>query len=247
MYERMIAPTRRRVRPSSPSSQTDLLAGPWGCRTGSNIIRRFCSSRKGGARARGWRTPVQAVDFQGFLANRQVVSFGYRYDYDRRAVVEAAPFPAFLDPLRRKVAELFDRPADAFRQVLFNEYRPAAGIGWHREAQFDEVIGVSLLRPYVLRFRRKSGAAWNRATLTVQPRSAYLLSGLARTGWEPSIPVLDHLRYSITLRALVASDQERPLSASSLYVVDTLGLALAAGIRVALELWARSPASVPAV
>jgi alkylated DNA repair dioxygenase AlkB len=176
-----------------------------------------------------------------------VVSFGYRYDYDRRAVVEAAPFPAFLDPLRRKVAELFDRPADAFRQVLFNEYRPAAGIGWHREAQFDEVIGVSLLRPYVLRFRRKSGAAWNRASLTVQPRSAYLLSGLARTGWEPSIPVLDHLRYSITLRALVASDQERPLSASSLYVVDTLGLALAAGIRVALELWARSPASVPAV
>src|ERR1700677_912540 len=208
MDRRMIAPTRRRVRPSSPSSQTDLLAGPWGCRTGSNIIRIFCSSRKGGARARGWRTPVQAVDFQGFLANRQVVSFGCRYDYDRRAVVEAAPFPSFLVPLRRKVAAIFDRPDETFRQVLINEYRPGAGIGWHRDkAQFDEVVSVSLLAPCTLRFRRKEGQTWDRASLTAEPRSAYLLSGPARTAWEHSIPALDRLRYSITLRTLVASDQ----------------------------------------
>jgi hypothetical protein len=45
------------------------------------------------------------------LANRQVVSFGYRYDYDRRAVVGASPFPVSL---RNKVAAIFDRPAEAF-------------------------------------------------------------------------------------------------------------------------------------
>jgi alkylated DNA repair dioxygenase AlkB len=152
--------------------------------------------------------PFKPFDFQGFLANRQVVSFGYRYDYNSRAVVESAPFPAFLEPLRRKVAAIFDRPADAFRQVLINEYRPGAGIGWHRDkAQFDEVVGVSLLAPCVLRFRRKAGATWDRASLTVEPRSAYLLSGPARTIWEHSIPVLDRLRYSITLRTLVASDK----------------------------------------
>ena len=149
--------------------------------------------------------PFKPFDFQGFLANRQVVSFGYRYDYDSRAVVEAAPFPSFLEPLRRKVAALFDRPADAFRQVLINEYQPGAGIGWHRDkAQFDEVVGVSLLAPCNLRFRRKAGETWERASLTVEPRSAYLLSGPARTVWEHSIPVLDRLRYSITLRTLVA-------------------------------------------
>jgi preprotein translocase subunit SecA len=38
----------------------------------------------------------------------------------------------------------------------------------------------------------------------VEPCSAYLLSGLARTVWEHSIPALDQLRYSITLRTLVA-------------------------------------------
>ena len=131
MYERMIAPTRRRVRPSSPSSQTDLFAGPWGCRTGSNIMRIFCSSRKGGARARGWRTPVQAVDFQGFLANRQVVSFGYRYDYDRRAVVEAAPFPA----LTRCGAKLLSfsiarrTPFAKFSSTNIDPPQASAGIG----------------------------------------------------------------------------------------------------------------------
>jgi alkylated DNA repair dioxygenase AlkB len=160
--------------------------------------------------------PFKPFDFQGFLAKRQVVSFGYRYDYDRRAVVEAAPFPSFLGSLRRKVAETFGRPADAFRQVLINEYRPGAGIGWHRDkAQFDEVVGLSLLAPCVLRFRRKSGESWERASLTVEPRSAYLLSGPARTIWEHSIPALDRLRYSITLRTLVGNDEERAFSASS--------------------------------
>jgi alkylated DNA repair dioxygenase AlkB len=98
----------------------------------------------------------------------------------------------------------FGRPEDAFGQVLINEYRPDAGIGWHRDkAEFDEVVAVSLLAPCVLRFRRKAGETWDRASLTVEPRSAYLLSGLARSEWEHSIPALDRLRYSITFRTLV--------------------------------------------
>jgi alkylated DNA repair dioxygenase AlkB len=149
---------------------------------------------------------MQPFDFHGYLANRQVVSFGYRYDCDRGSVVEAAPFPAFLIPLRRMVGAILDRPAEAFRQVLINEYQPGAGIGWHRDkAQFDEVVGVSLLAPCVLRFRRKVVETWDRASLTVEPRSVYLLSGPARTVWEHSIPARDRLRYSITLRTLVAN------------------------------------------
>lgn len=165
--------------------------------------------------------PFKPFDFQGFLANRRVVSFGYRYDYNSRAVVEAEPFPPFLVSLRRQVAAIFGRPAEAFRQVLINEYRPGAGIGWHRDkAEFDEVVGVSLLQPCSLRFRRKADGTsgrqtWERATLNLDPRSAYLLSGAARTEWEHSIPALPRLRYSITLRTLVASDQERAFSASS--------------------------------
>jgi alkylated DNA repair dioxygenase AlkB len=155
--------------------------------------------------------PFKPFDFHGYLANRQVVGFGYRYDYDRRAVVEAAPLPPFLEPLRSKIADVFNRPAEAFAQVLINEYRPGAGIGWHRDKpQFDEVVGVSLLAPCVFRFRRRSGETWDRRSLTVEPRSAYLLSGPSRTVWEHSIPALDRRRYSITFRTLAgkgAADQ----------------------------------------
>jgi alkylated DNA repair dioxygenase AlkB len=150
--------------------------------------------------------PFKPFDFHGYQANRQVVGFGFRYDYGARQVVEAPPLPSFLEPLRREIAEAFDRPAEAFEQVLINEYKPGAGIGWHRDkAQFDEVVGVSLLAPCTFRFRRKNGNSWDRVSLTVEPRSAYLLSGPSRTVWEHSIPALDRHRYSITFRTLAAA------------------------------------------
>jgi alkylated DNA repair dioxygenase AlkB len=87
--------------------------------------------------------------------------------------------------------------------VLVTEYGPGAAIGWHRDkGVFDEVVGISLVSPCNFRFRRKSGSAWERYSLTVEPRSMYLLSGAARTEWEHSIPGVDALRYSITFRSL---------------------------------------------
>jgi alkylated DNA repair dioxygenase AlkB len=197
----MNAPSRR-----APPSQKDLFSAPAGLPEGFRYHPGVLSAEEGEGLARELASlPFKPFDFHGYLANRQVVSFGYRYDYDRRAIVEAAPFPPFLLALRSKIAALFDRPEDTFRQVLINEYRPGAGIGWHRDkAHFDEVVGVSLLAPCSLRFRRKSGNGWERASLIVEPCSAYLLSGPARTLWEHSIPALEELRYSITLRTLVA-------------------------------------------
>jgi alkylated DNA repair dioxygenase AlkB len=201
----MNALSPRRVRPSSPSKEPDLFAAPSGLPEGFRYRPDVLFPDEEEALVRELEAlPFKPFDFQGFLASRRVVSFGFRYDYGRRAVVEAAPFPAFLMPLRRRVAQIFDRPEDAFQQVLINEYQPGAGIGWHRDkAQFDEVTAVSLLHPCTLRFRRRSGEGWERASLNVEPRSAYLLSGPARRVWEHSIPALDRLRYSITLRTLV--------------------------------------------
>jgi len=147
--------------------------------------------------------PFQAFDFHGHLANRRVVGFGLRYDYDRREVVQAPAIPDFLLPLREKVAALARRPAEAFAQVLINEYRPGAGIGWHRDKpHFEDVAGVSLLAPCSFRLRRKNGTKWDRRTIVVEPRSAYLMTGPSRTEWEHSIPPVDLHRYSITLRTL---------------------------------------------
>jgi alkylated DNA repair dioxygenase AlkB len=202
----MNATTRRRVLPSSPSGEPDLFRAPAALPEGLRYHPDLLSADEEEALAGELAAlPFKPFDFHGYQANRQVVGFGYRYDYDRRAVVEAPPLPSFLEPLRAKIAESFGRPADAFTQVLINEYRPGAGIGWHRDKpQFDEVVGVSLLAPCVLRFRRRPGASWERRSLTVEPRSAYLLTGPARTIWEHSIPALDRHRYSITFRTLAA-------------------------------------------
>ncbi|MER9614229.1 alpha-ketoglutarate-dependent dioxygenase AlkB [Mesorhizobium sp. M0207] len=147
--------------------------------------------------------PFQPFDFYGHLANRRVVGFGLRYDYDRGEVVEAPPIPGFLLPLREKVAAFARLPAETFVQVLINEYRPGAGIGWHRDKpHFEAVAGVSLLAACSFRLRRKNGTRWDRKTVTVDPRSAYLMTGAARNEWEHSIPPVAEHRYSITLRTL---------------------------------------------
>jgi alkylated DNA repair dioxygenase AlkB len=147
--------------------------------------------------------PFAPFDFHGHLANRRVVGFGFRYDYDNRRLIEAAEIPDFLLGLREKVASFADLPAEDFTQVLINEYRPGAGIGWHRDKpHFEVVAGVSLLAPCSFRLRRKNGAKWDRETIIVEPRSAYLMTGPARHEWEHSIPPVSEHRYSITLRTL---------------------------------------------
>jgi hypothetical protein len=40
--------------------------------------------------------PFQPFDFHGHLANRRVIGFGLRYDYDRRRLVNAPPVPGFF-------------------------------------------------------------------------------------------------------------------------------------------------------
>jgi alkylated DNA repair dioxygenase AlkB len=143
-------------------------------------------------------------DFHGHLANRHVAWFGWRYDYGGRRLGPAEPIPDFLLPLRRLVGAFTGHPPEAFEQVLINQYRPGAGIGWHRDkAHFGEVVGVSLLATCTFRFRDKvAEGKWRRMSLTVEPRSAYLLSGPARSVWEHSIPPQEALRYSVTFRTL---------------------------------------------
>jgi hypothetical protein len=80
-----------------------------------------------------------------------------------------------------------------FREFEFGPYRG--------KRVFGDVIGISLLSACVFRFRRKSGATWERASFVAEPRSAYLLRGPAREQWEHSIPPVDVLRYSITFRS----------------------------------------------
>ncbi len=147
--------------------------------------------------------PLKEFEFQGFLAKRRTLSFGWHYDFNERALREADDIPGFLLELRESAARFASMDPDRFQHVLVIEYQPGASIGWHRDKNvFGEIIGVSLLSPCRFRLRRKTGSAWERVTLDAEPRSAYLLSGPSRTEWEHSIPAVDALRYSVTFRNL---------------------------------------------
>lgn len=145
--------------------------------------------------------PLKEFEFQGYVAKRRVVSYGWRYDFNHRLLRQAEDIPPFLLSLRDTAAGFAGMPPDQLQQVLVLEYDAGAGIGWHRDkAVFGEVIGISLLSPARFRLRRKVGTTWERASIIAEPRSAYLLSGAARTEWEHSIPEVEALRYSITFR-----------------------------------------------
>jgi len=142
-------------------------------------------------------------EFHGFLGKRRVVSFGWRYDFGGGGLQEATDMPAFLLPVRERAAVAFRLDPASFQQALVTEYAPGAAIGWHKDRSvFGDVIGISLASSCTFRFRKKAGVKWERHSLTIEPRSAYLLQGPARTEWEHSIPAVAELRYSITLRSL---------------------------------------------
>jgi alkylated DNA repair dioxygenase AlkB len=144
-----------------------------------------------------------AFEMRGVVAKRRVAFFGQSYD---RA--EAQPFPAFLLPLRDMVAGWAGLEPDALAMALINEYPAGAPIGWHRDApQYDVVAGISLLSECRMRFRpyRSPAAAAKRTAtheITLERRSAYLMTAESRTSYEHHIPPVNQLRYSVTFRTL---------------------------------------------
>jgi alkylated DNA repair dioxygenase AlkB len=154
------------------------------------------------------RMPLAEMRYKSFTARRRVMSFGGKYDFNANQLEAAAPLPAELEPLRRKVADWLGVEPAAFTQVLVAEYREGTPLGWHRDVpDFEDVVGVSLLGEAVMRFRpypprepKKAGVL----KLTVEPRSIYLLRGAARWGWQHSVAPTRTLRYSITLRTPAA-------------------------------------------
>lgn len=147
--------------------------------------------------------PFAPFEFHGFEGKRRTVSFGLHYAFDGSGLREAEAIPDFLLPVRDKAASWAGLDPHALQHVLVIEYCPGAGIGWHRDRPvFGDVIGISLQAPAPLRFRRKVDREWQRFTQLAEPRSAYFLTGPARTEWEHSILPLEELRYSITFRTL---------------------------------------------
>jgi alkylated DNA repair dioxygenase AlkB len=155
------------------------------------------------------RTDLSPFRFQGWTGKRLTKTYGWRYDFDDRSFEPVDPLPDWLLPLREKAAAFAGIPADRFVHALVTRYDPGAPIGWHRDRpHFETVVGISLGSEAVLRFRKRQGASFERFSLNLPPRSAYVLAGQARSEWEHSIAPAEQLRFSITFRTLSGKGQE---------------------------------------
>jgi alkylated DNA repair dioxygenase AlkB len=148
--------------------------------------------------------PLQEAQYKQYTARRRVVSYGGVYDYDTLELKPAGDLPAELGWLRERAARWLGVNPSDFNHALVAEYRPGTPLGWHRDVpEFECVVGVSLGTPARLRFRPYPPDQPQRkdiVTLEVAPRSVYKLTGPARWAWQHSVPAVETLRYSITLR-----------------------------------------------
>ncbi len=144
------------------------------------------------------------VVMHGQPARRTTRHFGYDYAYESREVTPTEPIPAELEWLRDRCADLGALEPAELAETLVTRYPPGAGIGWHRDAPMfgAKVIGVSLGAGCRMRFRRSAGGVRRVYDLELEPRSAYVLAGVARSAWQHSIPAVKELRHSVTFRTL---------------------------------------------
>lgn len=144
--------------------------------------------------------------FQGYEAKRRVASFGYDYSFDSRKLSRGADIPKVFNPLIEKVSSFLAIDQHSIGEMLMTEYPVGAVINWHRDAPpFDVIIGISLRSECTMRFRpqnEKDRSRLSTISVTLQPRSLYLIKGESRTHWQHSTLPVKGIRYSITLRTL---------------------------------------------
>ena len=150
-------------------------------------------------------TDLTPFRFQGWTGKRLTTSFGRSYDFDVGRPTEAPPIPDWLRPFRDRAAVFADLdPADLIQELLIR-YDPGAGIGWHRDRPlYGHILGVSLGEPAIMRFRRRRTDRFDRASVPLDPRAGYHITGQARHEWEHSIVENERPRWSITFRSLAA-------------------------------------------
>jgi len=153
-------------------------------------------------------TPFEYYQFTG---KRRTASFGWQYEFGKSEITIAPDMPAFLLPLRTRAGELFDIDPNSLIQASIIEYSIGSPIGWHRDIpHFGVVVGISLNAPCRMRFRKQNRARSKNSnreevlSISLQPRSIYLMSGASRETWQHSIPPVKELRYAIMMRTLRA-------------------------------------------
>jgi hypothetical protein len=67
--------------------------------------------------------PFRPFEYQGYTARRNVVEYGYEYDYNTNRTASAAPIPEFLNWLKRRAAEFAGVQADELIECVRTSIR----------------------------------------------------------------------------------------------------------------------------
>src|SRR5688572_8016224 len=167
-------------------SQAELFGAPAELPGGLVYAPAFLSAEEEARLVAGIASlELREARYKEFTAKRRVASFGAGYDFDANELTPAPEIAPCLLPLRSRVADWLGVEAEAFGYAMVAEYAPGTQLGWHRDVpQFEMVVGVSLAAAATMRFRRFPPRARSPIlTLTLEPRSAYVLRQEARWDW----------------------------------------------------------------
>lgn len=156
---------------------------------------------------------LREAQYRQWRANRRTVSFGGKYDFTAHELMPAEPIPPVLFALRARIAAWSGIDASQFNHAIIAEYRIGTQLGWHRDvSNFESVVGVSLAGAARMRFRPYPPRVGQRKTafaIGLAPRSIYAMQEAARWEWQHAVSPTKALRYSVTLRTLVAGNLRR--------------------------------------
>lgn len=128
----------------------------------------------------------------GGAHSRRASHTGYDYDYKSGAVTESDPIPDVfreLADIATECCSALKLGTQVFNQCLLNEYLAghSQGISWHTDHRiFGPVIACFTVGSGTeMQFRNGDGKI---ISVRVEPGSLYLMSGLARSAWQHSMP-----------------------------------------------------------
>ena len=149
------------------------------------------------------------------VGERRMQIYGYSYDLRKGGAYRVEDLPAWA----QTVAEQLQRDGlmrDFADQLIVNDYAAGRGITPHVDAPLftDTIVSISLGSTCVMEFTTESGA---REEQFLEPMSALMIAGEARSDWKHAIPARTHdpwlgrdwpraRRVSLTFRKMLLQD-----------------------------------------
>lgn len=116
--------------------------------------------------------------------------WGYSYDLRKGGAYRVEDLPPWAQPLAIRLER--DRlMLDVADQLIVNEYSTGQGIPPHVDAPLftDTIVSISLGSSCVMEFTNDAG---DRDEQFLEPMSALVIAGEARTQWKHAIPTRTH-------------------------------------------------------